>query len=221
VILADRIVPAAATGRLPLAWSVALTVGCGATYGAALGAWTSPRLAFYAAIKVPLLMLITAAITTLLNWVIASLSGLPLRLRETVILSLMPLAIASLILAACAPVALFFSRSIPAPGTSQRTLHNVLYLTHVLLVAAAGITGTTFLQTALTGYCGGDGARAARIRRLWIAAYAVVGGEVAWALRPFVGSVYLDVAFLRPDALHGNVYEFLFTDVIPHLLRSL
>lgn len=206
---------------MPLTWSVALTVACGAMYGAALGAWTSPLLSFYAAIKVPLLLLLTAAITALLNWIAASLGGLPLRLRESVSLSVMPLAIASLILAACAPVALFFARTIPPPGTSQRTLHNVLYLTHVLLVAGAGMTGTTFLQNALTGYCGGDAARAARIRRWWVAAYALVGGEVAWALRPFVGSVYLDVTFLRPDALHGNVYEFLLTDVFPHLLRSL
>ena len=47
---------------------------------------------------------------------------------------------------------------------------------------------------------------------------AVVGGEVAWALRPFVGSVYLTVAFVREDALDGNVYEFIWTDIRPHLV---
>jgi hypothetical protein len=48
-----------------------------------------------------------------------------------------------------------------------------------------------------------------------------VGGEVAWMLRPFVGSVYLPVVFLRDDALNGNVYEFIFTDILPHFWRSL
>jgi hypothetical protein len=57
---------------------------------------------------------------------------------------------------------------------------------------------------------------------VWVVTYALVGGEVAWALRPFVGSVSPDfpVVFLRPDALHGNVYEFIWTDILPHLAGS-
>ena len=54
----------------------------------------------------------------------------------------------------------------------------------------------------------------------WVLIYAAVGGEVAWGLRPFVGSVYQPVVFLRSDALAGNVYEFVFTDIIPHLLHA-
>jgi hypothetical protein len=27
----------------------------------------------------------------------------------------------------------------------------------------------------------------------------------------------MPVVFLRPDALDGNVYEFIFTDILPHL----
>jgi hypothetical protein len=53
---------------------------------------------------------------------------------------------------------------------------------------------------------------------VWLAAFALVGGEIAWVLRPFVGSVYKPVVFLRGDALDGNVYEFVFTDILPHLL---
>jgi len=46
-----------------------------------------------------------------------------------------------------------------------------------------------------------------------------VGGEMAWALRPFVGSVSLEhpLVFLREDALTGNVYEFIGTDIAPYL----
>ena len=55
----------------------------------------------------------------------------------------------------------------------------------------------------------------------WALAYALVGGEVAWALRPFVGSVSPEhpIAFLRADALDGNVYEFILADILPFLLR--
>jgi len=48
-----------------------------------------------------------------------------------------------------------------------------------------------------------------------------VGGEVAWSLRPFVGSVYEPTTFLRRDALDGNVYEFVITDIVPYLLQRL
>ena len=63
----------------------------------------------------------------------------------------------------------------------------------------------------------GEQAGVRRVFALWVLAYALVGGEVAWALRPFVGSVYYRVEFLRPDALDGNVYEFIVTDILPHL----
>ena len=61
----------------------------------------------------------------------------------------------------------------------------------VLLLGAAGLAGTTFLRRALIDTCRGNFALATRIHVAWIGVYAFVGGEVAWALRPFIGSVYL------------------------------
>lgn len=200
---------------------IGVIVVCGAVYGAALGAWHGTRLTLYVAIKVPLLMLITAVLTALFNWIVASLFGLPLRLRQTFALSLFPLAIATLIAASLAPAIFFFTTSLPPPADAQRTLHNLLYLTHVLLITAAGVTGTSFLYRVLVEVCGGNTLRARAILQSWILVYAFVSGEVAWALRPFVGSVYLPVVFLRPDALRGNVYEFIVTDIVPHLWRLL
>ena len=194
---------------------------CGAIYGSSLGAWRDPQLAFYTAIKVPLLLLTTAALTALFNWIIAALIGLPLKFTESVSMSLLPLAIASVILASAAPIVFFFDLSLPPPSSDQRTLHNLLYLTHTALVAGAGVTGTTFLRRRLLEVCNGDARLARRVHATWVAAFAFTGGEVAWILRPFIGSVYLPVVFLRPDALHGNVYEFILTDILPHLWRSL
>lgn len=194
---------------------------CGAFYGASLGAWHDARLAFYTAVKVPLLLFATAALTALFNWIIAALIGLPLKFRDSIDMSLLPLAVASLILASAAPIVFFFDLSLPPPMPSARTLHNLLYLTHTAFVAGAGATGTTFLQRRLLEVCGGNARLARRVHAAWVAAFAFVGGEVAWILRPFIGSVYLPVVFLRPDALHGNVYEFILTDILPHLWRSL
>ncbi len=199
---------------------VGTIVAFGAIYGAVLGSWHGGRLALYVAIKIPLMLLITAAITALFNWVVASLLGLSMRLRQIVALTLLPLAITSIVAASLAPVAWFFTASLPPPSPDQRTLHNLLYLTHTLLIASAGLAGTSALRSVLSVVCG-DYRLARRIRMSWVVIYAFVGGEVAWMLRPFVGSVYLPVVFLREDALQGNVYEFIFTDILPHLWRLL
>jgi hypothetical protein len=196
-------------------------VACGAAYGAVLGSWHGGRLACYVAVKLPLLLISTAAITALFNWIVAALLGLPLRFRQVAGLTLLPLAVTAVVAASLAPVAWFFTRSLPPPSETQRTLHNLLYLTHTALIACAGLSGTVALKGALHTVCAGDAMLALRIRRSWVLVYALVGGEVAWVLRPFVGSVYLPVVFLRGDALRGNVYEFILTDILPHLWRLL
>ena len=53
----------------------------------------------------------------------------------------------------------------------------------------------------------------------WVLTFALVGGEVAWALRPFVGSVYRPIELLRADALEGNVYEFM-RDAAEHVVAG-
>lgn len=204
-----------------LATLVGTTIVFGAVYGAVLGSWHGSRLAIYVAIKIPLLMISTAAVTALFNWIVAVLLGLPLRPPQTFALTLVPLAVAAIVLASLAPVAWFFTTALPPPSPLQRTLHNLLYLVHTVLLAAGGVVGTSVLRHALLTVCGGDVGRARRIHLSWLAAYAFAGGEIAWLLRPFVGSVYLPVVFLRSDALQGNVYEFILTDILPHLWRSL
>lgn len=196
------------------------TIAFGAIYGAVLGSWHGLKLASYVAIKVPLLMLATAAITALFNWIVAALLGLRLKPLQTFGLTLVPLAITSIVAASLAPVAWLFTASLPGPSPSQQTLHNLLYLVHVALIGISGVVGTRTLGRCLEDVSG-DRHLAARIRLAWTIVYAFVGGEVGWLLRPFVGSVYLPVVFFRDDALRGNVYEFIVTDIIPHLWRLL
>jgi len=84
------------------------------------------------------------------------------------------------------------------------------------MVGAAALAGIAMLWRVLAELAP-DRARARLLLVLWFATYAVVGGEVAWSLRPFVGSVYEEVRFLRPNALDGNVYEFVLADIVPYL----
>ncbi|HWM94926.1 MAG TPA: hypothetical protein VN493_29495 [Thermoanaerobaculia bacterium] len=185
-----------------------------AVYGGVLGMWHGPRLALYVAVKLPLVLLVTSALTVPFSWTGAAILGLPLRLGQVVVLTFLALAAGSLLLAALAPVALLFTLSAPAPGEGARTAHNLLYLLHTAFVGGCGLAGTAVLWRGMRAL----GPPARVVLFVWIAAFALVGGEVAWVLRPFVGSVYKPVVFLREDALDGNVYEFVFTDILPHLL---
>ena len=209
-----------AVGR-HIAALVSSTIAFGAIYGAVLGSWHGAQLAAYVAIKVPLLLLSTALVTAVFNWIIAALLGLRMRPAQTFALTLVPLAVASIVAASLAPVAWFFTQALPGPSPTQRTLHNILYLVHTILIASGGIAGTMLLRRVLVEVCDGNVKRARAVRFAWVFVYAFAGGEIAWMLRPFVGSVFLPVVFLRDDALHGNVYEFILTDILPHIWRSL
>ncbi|MFL6193351.1 MAG: hypothetical protein ACJ75H_04225 [Thermoanaerobaculia bacterium] len=208
-----------AAGRNLLRYWVRLCLGmtvCAALYGAVLGFWHGPELALYSAVKLPAVLLLTSALTVAFAWTAAAVLGLPLRFGQVAVLTFLALAVGSLLLASLAPVAGFFTLCAPAPSERERTAHNVLYLLHTAFVGSCGLAGTVALWRAMRRLD-------APVRTLravyvvWVFAFALVGGEVAWVLRPFVGSVYMPVVFLRPDALDGNVYEFILKDILPHL----
>jgi hypothetical protein len=193
-----------------------LMAAAAAVYGAVLGSWHGPRLALMVAVKLPLALLLTSALTVLFAWMVGRLSGVPLSAGRTAVLGFRALTVASLLMASLAPVAALFTYAAPPPSQGARTAHNLLYLMHTAVVGACGLAGALALGRSLRRLA--SSARTARgVHLAWVLAYALVGGEVAWALRPFVGSVYEPVAFLRRDALDGNVYEFIVTDIVPHL----
>ncbi len=195
----------------------AVMIAGAALYGAVLGMWHGAELSFYVAVKFPLVLLLTSALTVVFAWTAARVLGLTLGLGQMAVLTFLALAVASLLLASLAPVAWLFTFCAPAPGTQARTAHNLLYLMHTAFVGGCGLAGTAVLWRAMRRL--DAPLRSVRtVYLLWVVTYALVGGEVAWALRPFVGSVYVPVVFLRGDALDGNVYEFIFTDILPHLV---
>jgi hypothetical protein len=200
--------------------AVLMAVGA-AVYGFVLGWWHGPRLAGYVAAKLPAVLLLTAACTMFFSWIAARALGLPLRFPQVGAMTFLALSTASVLLASLAPIAWLFTVTAPPPTPDARTAHNLLYLMHTTLVGISGLAGTVTLWRAL-GATGAPVAKRAGAYALWLAAYAIVGGEVAWVLRPFVGSVSPEhpIVFLRPDALDGNVYEFVIRDIIPHLLAN-
>lgn len=188
-----------------------------AGYGAILGMWHGPRLAAYDAVKLPLVLVLTSSLTVLFSWMAAQALSLPLRFAQVTVLTFLALATASVVLVSLAPIAWFFTLCAPAPTTESRTTHNALYLMHTMFVGACGLAGTRALWHGMNRL-GRTRSTVRRVYLIWVLGYAVVGGEVAWALRPFVGSVSakFPIVFLRKDALEGNVYEFIGHDIVPY-----
>ncbi len=191
----------------------------GAIYGAVLGMWRGGSQILFASLKLPLVLLVTCAITLFFLRLTAALLGLPLTTFGAANLTLRAMAIAAIVLASMAPVLWLFTLAAPRPGLSAQTAHNLLFLLHTAAVAVAGCTGTWALRSSLRQVAK-KRSRARQVLVIWVIALALVGGEVAWAFRPFVGSIYLPSSFLRSDALEGNVYELVITDIVPHLMKK-
>jgi hypothetical protein len=190
----------------------AITAVGAAIYGLVLGSWRDSEIALYDAVKLPLVLLLTSVSTMFFHFVVARLLGAPLLFRQTVVLTALSGAISAVILGALAPVVALFTFCSQAPSETARTTYQLLYVVHFLAVGASSFVGTLFLWRTLRDIAG-SAALTRRIYVAWIAVDALVGGEFSWVLRPFIGSLTLPVAFLRPDAFHGNVYEAFLNNV--------
>lgn len=185
-------------------------------YGATVGLWRAPLQSLYTAIKFPLLILLTAAGNALLNGLLAQLLGSNLSFRQTSQAILMSFALTGLILGGLTPVSLFVLYNTP-PLASRATLfgHSLTLLTHVVFIAGAGVIANRRLFGLLSNLCRSR-AIVSRVLFSWLAGNLLLGSQLAWVLRPFIGSPALKIEFLRPDPLRGNFYEAVW-----HALRHL
>lgn len=189
--------------------SLAAIVLCGGFYGASIGAWRAAEQAFYCALKLPLLLLSTALVCTVLNALWARRLGLDLSPGECLRAVLLAFAYASVVLAALAPVLLFFDRTLPGPWSPAAwSSHNLLGFAHVGAVAAAGTLALSRQRRWLAELCPRT-PTAGGLAALWLAVHLIVGAQISWNLRPWFGSPGLEVEFLREDPFDGTFYESL------------
>jgi hypothetical protein len=191
--------------------------GC---YGAAMGWWRSPEQALFVAIKFPLIILLTTLGNALLNAMLAPLLGLNLTLQHSLRAVLMSFTISSAIMGAFSPLMAFMvwnAPSMAARGFSG-TAYNFILLTHVLVIALAGMAGNVRLLQLLSRI-GGSRTIARRVLFSWLAGNLFFGSELTWILRPFIGSPTLPVEFFREAALSGNFFEAVFRS-LTHVFQS-
>ena len=222
VLLRGETEPAAAwterweTPRV-LLYLVVIVAGS-ALYGAAMGWWRAPMQAAYTAAKFPLVLLLTTLGNALLNGMLAPLLGLNISFRQSLLAVLMSFTIAAAILGAFSPLLFFLVWNTPPLELRAQAVasHSLILVTETVIIAFAGVAANLRLHQLLRRLAGSETV-ARRVRFAWRAGNLFLGSQLAWVLRPFVGSPGLPVEFLRPDALHGSFFEALFR-AMRHLL---
>ncbi len=196
---------------LPARKLVAASLALGAVYGLGMGLYAglggrddSWKYLLASALKVPLLFLLTLIVTFPSLYVFAALADSKLRLRDTLRLLVAAIAVNLGVLASFAPVTVFFTLSTDS--------YAFMIFLNVLFFAIAGGVGLAFLNRAVNAVFAPDaraaaGARARRIFRLWLVIYGIVGAQMGWILRPFIGNPHLEFEPFRRR--WSNVFEFL------------
>jgi hypothetical protein len=191
---------------------VAVIVGGAGLFGAAVGSWRAPLQSLYTALKLPLILLLTSLGNGLLNAMLAPLLGANLSLRQSLLALLMSFTIAAAILGAFSPLLYFLIWNTPplaAGASTNASAHSLVLLCETGIIAFAGIAANVRLLQLLRELSGSAGA-ARKVLFAWLAGNLLLGSQLAWNLRPFVGSPGLPVQFLRDDPFHGNFYESIF-----------
>ena len=185
---------------------LACLIGFGIVYGAAMGTY---RLStgqsqwllqlIYSAIKVPILLTVSFVINLPSFFVLSTLLGL----RKDFALAVRAIVAAqaglAVVLAALAPLTLLCYAS------SAEYDHALLF--NGAIFATASLAAQFLLRRFYRPLI----ARNPRHRQLligWGCLYVLVAIQLAWLLRPFIGSAGVDVQFLRPEAW-DNAYEVL------------
>jgi hypothetical protein len=170
-----------------------------AIVGAALGSYRGGEQIVYAAIKLPLVLLGTAALSAPALTAIGVAVGRRARFASDLALVMSALAFGALLLCACTPL-LMLGRAVELP------YHQMILVT-VTCFAIAGFASLHMVVKALAS----EGSRGwgSGVVGLCIV-FVLVGGQLAWALRPYlVRPRSPEVVFVRE--LEGSLFDSILT----------
>ena len=185
-----------------LRWLVLFVVVFGIYYGAVMASYTglAPgryQQLLYVGLKVPLLLLVTFALCLPSFFVVNVVAGRGADFGEALRGVVAAQACVTVALAALSPVTVLFY--LTTDRYHEAILFNAVMFT-VAVVAAQRMMGR---------YYGPLIERAPRHRWMllfWFFFYALVGIQMGWLLRPFIGAPQVPVEFFRSGAW-GNAYE--------------
>jgi hypothetical protein len=190
---------------------LAVVLGAG-SYGAVMGGWRDPLQGLYTGIKLPLVILLTTFGNSLLNGMLAPLLGFNVSFRQTFVIVLMTFAIASVILGALTPVALFLIWNTPplsATTVQKSAEYQSLQLALATFIACAGIMGNTRLLPLLREWTASLHV-ARRVLLAWLAVNLLLGSQICWVLRPFIWDPARPIEFIGREYLRGSFFETIY-----------
>jgi hypothetical protein len=150
----------------------------------------------FAAIKVPLLLLVTFLVCLPSFFVLNTLLGVGNDFREVFNALTLTQAGLTIVLLSLAPVTLFWYVS--------SADYNMAILFNALIFAFASFAAQWLLRRQYQSLIARN-PRHRALLRTWMFLFAFVGIQTAWILRPFIGSPELPAQFFREEAW-GNAY---------------
>jgi hypothetical protein len=177
---------------------------CFALYGAVMGLTHGWQQALYSAIKLPALFLLTLVVCLPSLYFFNILLGSRLYLPQVLALSLTAITITAALTASLAPITLFF-------WLSGRDYDFALVM-NVTFLAITGAIGLLFLIGGMIQIDPIRGLFSLRwpVLLVWMMLYAFVGTQMAWILRPFMGTLEQVIPF-APSG--GNFYIEVLTSL--------
>src|SRR5688572_13867583 len=151
-------------------------------------------------LKVPMLYLLTLLVCYPVLFIILVLMGSKLSFVQTLALILLAITFNAVLLASFAPIVAFFSIT----GSS----YAFIKLLHVVVMTFSGFWGMAALYQGLREMCEKSNLypkRAVEILRVWILVFGFVGTQMAWSLRPFIGTPDQPFQIFR-EGREGNFY---------------
>jgi hypothetical protein len=183
---------------------VATIAVCAAIVGAVLGSYRGGAQIAFAAIKLPIVLLGAAVLSAPVLTAVTAALGKPPRLVNDLVVVITALAFGALVLVAGTPLLML-----------ARAGDVGYHATILLVVAVFAIAGLACLRVVIGGAApapAADPTAAAPGRTAAVLAlctvFAVVGGQLAWALRPYLvrpASRNDDVTFVHP--LEGSLID--------------
>jgi hypothetical protein len=166
-----------------------------AIVGAALGRYHGGAQILYAGIKLPLVILGTAALSAPALSAIGTALGRPAKLAADLALVIAALAFGALVLAAFTPLVLL--------AQSIDVGYHKMILLVVAMFSSAGIASLAIIARGLQRETGAG--RTAAVLAL-IAVFGLVGGQLSWSLRPYlVHPACKTVPFVHP--IQGSLFD--------------
>lgn len=166
-----------------------------ALVGAAVGSYRGGVQIAYAAIKLPLVLLLTAALCAPTLTALNVAVGRPASLARDLARLLAAVAFGALVLLAEAPLLLL-----------ARAIELDYHRTTLLLVAVVGVAGLASVTVLAGALRRGGPAAASTVLGTLAVVFALVGGQLAWTLRPYlVRPRAPEAPFVR--SLEGSLFD--------------